>query len=87
MKKLLFTLLLASAFGAADACTNFIATKGATTDGSVFVTYCADDYGLFNGLRHYPAGIHPKGTKREIIDYDSGESHGFIMKLLLHIML
>ncbi len=78
MKKLLLSAMLAASFTAADACTNYIATKGATTDGSVFVTYSADDYGMFNGLCHYAAGVHAKGTKREIIDYDSGKSHGFI---------
>ena len=78
MKKQLLTVLLATSFVAAEACTNFIATKGATKDGSVFVTYSADDYGLFMKLVHFPAGIHAKGEKREIIDYDSGESHGFI---------
>ncbi len=78
MKKLLLAVLAVCSFGAAKACTNFIATKGATTDGSVFVTYSADDYGLFTNLCHYAAGKHAKGTKREIIDYDSGESHGFI---------
>ncbi len=78
MKKQLLTVLLATSFVAAEACTNFIATKGATKDGSVFVTYSADDYGLFMKLVHFPAGTHAKGEKREIIDYDSGESHGFI---------
>lgn len=78
MKKQLLTVVLATSFVAAEACTNFIATKGATKDGSVFVTYSADDYGLFMKLVHFPAGIHAKGEKREIIDYDSGESHGFI---------
>ena len=78
MKKLLFTVLLAAGFITAEACTNFIATKGATKDGSVLVTYSADDYGLFTGLCHYPAGTHAKGAKREIIDYDTHESHGFI---------
>ena len=78
MKKLLLAVLAVCSFGAAKACTNFIATKGATTDGSVFVTYSADDYGLFTNLCHYAAGKHAKGTKREIIDYESGESHGFI---------
>lgn len=78
MKKLLLAVMLVCSFGTAKACTNFIATKGATTDGSVYVTYSADDYGLFTNLCHYAAGKHAKGTKREIIDYDSGESHGFI---------
>lgn len=60
------------------ACTNFIAGKGATTDGSVLCTYNADDYGMFKSLCHYAAGVHPKGSLREIIDYDTEASHGFI---------
>lgn len=61
-----------------EACTNFIAAKGATTDGSVFCSYNADDYGMFTKLCHYPAGTHKKGEMREIIDYDTHASHGFI---------
>lgn len=60
------------------ACTNFIAGKGATTDGSVLCTYNADDYGMFKSLCHYAAGVHTKGSLREIIDYDTEASHGFI---------
>ena len=62
----------------ADACTNFIAAKGATTDGSVFCSYNADDYGMFTKICHYAAGTHKKGEMREIIDYDTHASHGFI---------
>ncbi|WP_288238572.1 C69 family dipeptidase, partial [uncultured Alistipes sp.] len=49
MKKL--RLILAAtgvlAYGAASACTNFIVTKGASTDGSVMVTYAADSHALY----------------------------------------
>ena len=78
MKKTFATLFFLSMMAHAHACTNFIATKGATKDGSVLVTYNADDYGLFTNLCHYPAGTHAKGERREIIDYDTHESHGFI---------
>lgn len=78
MKKALFSLLALVLWTGASACTNFIAGKGATVDGSVLCTYNADDYGMFNGLCHYAAGTHAKGEKREIIDYDTSESHGFI---------
>ena len=78
MKKSFATLFFLTMITYANACTNFIATKGATTDGSVYVTYNADDYGLFTNLCHYPAGTHAKGDRREIIDYDTRESHGFI---------
>mgnify|MGYP000948156499 CR=1 FL=1 len=58
MKKTFITLFFLSLMSYASACTNFIATKGATKDGSVLVTYNADDYGLFTNLCHYPAGTH-----------------------------
>lgn len=60
------------------ACTNLIAGKDATTDGSVFCTYSADSYGMFTGLCHYPAGKHSADEKRWIIDYDTDENHGWI---------
>ena len=60
------------------ACTNFIVGKKASTDGSVICTYNADDYGMFIGLAHYPAGIHAKGTMRQIYDWDTHEYHGEI---------
>mgnify|MGYP000962330908 FL=1 len=78
MKKSFATLFFLTMITYANACTNLIATKGSTTDGSVFVTYTADDYGMFTNLCHYPAGTHAKGDRREIIDYDTHESHGFI---------
>ncbi|MDY6265941.1 MAG: C69 family dipeptidase [Prevotella sp.] len=79
MRKL--TLAIAALFAfvmESSACTNFIAAKGATVDGSVLCTYNADDYGMFTSLCHYAAGTHRKGEMREIIDYDTHASHGFI---------
>nr|MBP7471895.1 C69 family dipeptidase [Prevotella sp.] len=61
-----------------SACTNFIVGKKASVDGSVICTYNADDYGMFTSLCHYKAGTHAKDAKREIIDYDTHVSHGFI---------
>lgn len=79
MKKLTLAIAALLAFALeAGACTNFIAAKGATTDGSVFCSYNADDYGMFTSLCHYAAGTHKKGEMREIIDYDTHASHGFI---------
>ena len=60
------------------ACTNFIVGKKASTDGSVICTYNADDYGMFIGLAHYPAGTQAKGTMRQIYDWDTHEYHGEI---------
>ena len=62
----------------AAACTNFIVAKGASADGSVFVTYNADDYGMFQSLCHYPAAKHAPGEMRKIYDWDTNAYHGEI---------
>ena len=67
-----------AAFTAANACTNFIVGKKASTDGSVICSYNADDYGLFIGLCHFPAGKHAKGEMRKIYDWDNKKYHGEI---------
>ncbi len=63
---------------AAMACTNFIVGKKASADGSVICSYNADDYGLFIGLCHYPAGKHAKGEMRDIVDWDTHKYIGQI---------
>lgn len=78
MKKILLTVALLAVAIAGQACTNFIVGKKASADGSVFCTYNADDYGMFIGLCHYPAGKHPKGQMRQIYDWDTKEYHGQI---------
>ena len=79
MKKLFSTLFFLMAFAKlSDACTNFIVGKAASTDGSVICSYNADDYGMFIGLCHYSAAKHPKGTMRDVFDWDSNVYHGQI---------
>ncbi len=60
------------------ACTNFIVTRGASTDGSVMVTYTADSYGFYGELYHYPAAVYQNGTWLEIYEWDSGKFLGKI---------
>lgn len=62
----------------APACTNFIVGKKASADGSIICTYNADSYGSFDGLCHYPAGKHAKGTMRDIVDWESKKFIGRI---------
>jgi len=57
----------------AEACTSFLVGKKASADGSAFITYNADDYGMYGMLRYYPAAKHPKGTMRRIVDGDTNE--------------
>lgn len=75
MKKSLFITaliaVLAFTFQSADACTSFLVGKKASADGSAFITYNADSYGMFGRLKYYPAAKHPKGTMRRIVDGDT----------------
>ena len=79
MKKIivLVTALLLSV-QAGVACTNFIVGKKASADGSVFISYSADSYGMSGYVAHFPAAVHPAGTMREIYNWDSGEYLGAI---------
>lgn len=78
MKSLVLSAAMLLASSGAFACSNLIVGKKASVDGSVMVSYNADDYGMFGHLCHYPAGTHPKGTMRAIYDWDSGVYHGEI---------
>ncbi len=79
MKKILLSVICALAsFVAADACTNFIVGKKASADGSVFISYSADSYGMSGFVAHFPAAVHPEGTMREIYNWDSGDYLGCI---------
>ena len=64
--------------GSALACTNLLAGKKATTDGSVMVTYAADSHNLFGELGHSPAADHPKGAMRKVIEWDTSKPLGEI---------
>ncbi len=63
-------------------CTNFIVTKGASTDGSVMVTYAADSHVLYGELYHYTAQKYPLGSKMKIFCWDTGEYLGEIPQAL-----
>lgn len=62
----------------ADGCTNLIAGKKATTDGSVMVTYAADSHTLYGALYHQPAARHKKGEMRRVVEWDTGKFLGEI---------
>ena len=86
MKKLIISSLVAvlSPFtlylSPASACTNYIVGKKASADGSVICSYSADSYGMFQGLVHYPAAKHPKGTMRQVYDWDTNKYGGEILE-------
>jgi len=77
--RLFFSLALGCLFFTpSEACTNFIVGSKASADGSVICTYNADDYGMFQNLAHFPAGLHAKGEMRKVFDWDTGIYHGEI---------
>ena len=60
------------------ACTNLIVGKKASVDGSVMITYSADDYGSYGYLHFYPAGHHAPGTMRALYHYETNNYLGEI---------
>ena len=86
MKKIIISVLVAVLspltlhLSPASACTNYIVGKKASADGSVICSYSADSYGMFQGLVHYPAAKHPKGTMRQVYDWDTNKYGGEILE-------
>lgn len=62
----------------AMACTNLLAGKNATIDGSVLISYAADSHTLYGDLQYLPAADHKPGDMREIRDWDTGKHLGYI---------
>ena len=77
MKRLLLTLTLLAGTATALACTNFIVTKGASTDGSVMVTYAADSHQLYGALYKHNGGKQ-KSKMLAVNEWDTGRYLGLI---------
>ncbi|MBR4843651.1 MAG: C69 family dipeptidase [Alistipes sp.] len=80
MNKLFKVAALVGAFVAgiatADACTNFIITRGASTDGSNMVTYAADSHGLYGALYQFIPGRYTEWM--DVTEWDTGRYIGKI---------
>ena len=75
-------LLVAWCFpSAATACTNFLITPGASTDGSSLITYSADSHTLYGELRFIPAADHLPGDMQDIYEGDTGKFLGRIRQI------
>ena len=73
MKKIILSLsAILFAVIAGNACTNFLVGKKASKDGSVFISYSADSYGMSGFVAHFPAAVHPEGAMRDVYDWDTG---------------
>ena len=67
---------LIGTINSADACTNFIVTRGASTDGSNMVTYAADSHGLYGALYQYVPGKFT--AMMDVTEWDTGRYLGQI---------
>jgi dipeptidase len=82
MKTRIFIVLMVWVVSAfvltAMACTNIIVGKGASADGSVFVSYNADSYGMYGNIYHHVGGVHAKGEMRKVYEWDTNKYLGEI---------
>lgn len=82
VKIFLATIMLISAnIDNIYACTNFLITKGATTDGSTMISYTADSHVLYGELYYKPAKSYPEGAMLDIYEWDSGKYLGKIKQV------
>lgn len=65
----------------AYACTNFLITKGASKDGSTFITYAADSHELYGELYYTAAADHLPGEMLDIYEWDTGKYLGQIKQI------
>jgi len=75
----LVALMLVSIQG--FSCTNFLVTKGASTDGSTIISYAADSHVLYGELYFRPARDYDEGTLVDIYEWDTGEYIGKIKQV------
>ncbi len=80
MKRFLLAFALIAGTATAFACTNFIVTKGASTDGSVMVTYAADSHQLYGALYKHNGGKQ-KAKMLAVNEWDTGRYLGLIEQI------
>lgn len=76
--KYLLTLLLSTIIFDMLACTNFLVTKGASVDGSNFITYAADSHIRYGELYFTPAADWEDGSMRTIFDRGTNAIRGYV---------
>lgn len=77
--RLLITIIITLIyFTETDACTNFLVTKGASSDGSTMISYTADSYNMYGELYHFPAAKYHEGAMLDVYEWDTGRFLGRI---------
>ncbi len=65
-------------YSSSIACTNFLVTRGASADGSTFITYAADSHTLYGELYFWRAQDWPAGSLLKVNEWDTGKFLGNI---------
>jgi dipeptidase len=76
-----FLALLVTNPAVIPGCTNFLITRGASTDGATMITYAADSHVLYGELYYTPPGEHLEGTLRDVYEWDTGKYLGQIKQV------
>ena len=71
-------LVLLFAVHDSNACTNFLITKGASVDGSNFISYCADSHIRYGELYYTPASNWEEGCMRICYDRSTNRPRGMV---------
>ena len=61
-----------------QACTNILITKGASVDGSTFVSYAADSHDLYGELYYWPGKTYSSGAMLDVYEWDTRKYLGKI---------
>lgn len=77
-KKLLITLFSLGITGTSMACTNYLVTKGASSDGSTMISYAADSHIRYGELYWRSATDWPEGTMVTLYDRGTNKPLGQI---------
>lgn len=78
MKQILIWITILLSISKAYSCTNLLVTRGASEDGSVFVSYAADSHTLYGELYFWPAADHEEGSMLPVYEWDTGKYLGEI---------
>lgn len=76
--RFIISVVLVGVAGTAMACTNFLVTKGASVDGSNFITYAADSHIRYGELYYTPAADWAEGSLRTIYDRSTNAIRGYV---------
>jgi hypothetical protein len=76
--KVLFTVVACAALELAQACTNVMVTRGASSSGGALLGDNDDTAKRFGAVTHFAAGEWPEGSTRDIYDFETSVFRGVI---------